>query len=139
MECVIDTNVLVDYIILESELHEKARLNLEKVDKGLVPSVVVEELAHVLNNFKLSKNTINEKIGEVLDSYEVVGISEKEINNARQIILNEQQTTFKKFNDKLILSIAKEKDLPLLTFDGGLISECKTHGVKLFVHDDKTK
>ena len=132
MECIIDTNVLVDYILLDSELHEKARLNLEKADNGFVPSVVIEELAHVLNNFKLDKNVINEKVSEVLDSYGIVEVSEDNINNARRIIVEEQHINFKKFNDKLILSIAKEKDLPLLTFDRGLIDECKIHGVKLF-------
>ena len=42
MERVIDTNVLVDYIVLDSELHEKAKEGLERIGNGLLPSVAVE-------------------------------------------------------------------------------------------------
>jgi len=131
MDCIIDTNVLVDYILLDSALHEKAKSDLEKVDYGFIPSVVIEELTHVLWRIGLDKKVINEKIGEVLDTYEVIGIGEDEILRANSVIMKEEHTSFRKFNDKLILSIAKKKDTPLLTFDGGLIEECKAHGVKL--------
>ena len=129
MECVIDTNVLVEYIIKGSDLHEKAKEYLEKIDNGILPSVVIEELAYVLNRLGLDKETIDGEIEEVLTSYEVLGIGEEEITQAREIIMREKHTTFKRFNDKLILSFAKKKDLPLLTFDGDLKNECKAFGV----------
>ncbi len=129
MECVIDTNVLVEYIIKGSDLHEKAKEYLEKIDNGILPSVVIEELAYVLNRLGLDKETIDGEIEEVLTSYEVLGIGEEEITQAREIIMREKHTTFKRFNDKLILSFAKKKDLPLLTFDVDLKNECKAFGV----------
>ena len=130
MECVIDTNVLVDYIIKGSEMHEKAKEYLEKVDNGILPSIVLEELTYVLNRMGLDKKTIDEEISEVLDSYEVLGIGEDDIMQAKDIIMQEKHTTFKRFNDKLILAFAKKRDLSLLTFDRNLRSECKAYGVK---------
>ncbi len=130
MEYVIDTNVLVDYIIKGSDMHEKAREYLEKVDNGVLPSVVLEELVYVLNRIGLDKKTIDQEITEVLNSYDVLGIGEDEIIQAKDIILQEKHTTFKRFNDKLILSFAKKKDLPLLTFDSDLKKECEACGVK---------
>lgn len=131
MECVIDTNVLVNYIIKGSDMHEKAKEYLEKIDNGVLPSVILEELAYVLNRLGLDKKTIDEEIGEVLNSYEVLGIGADEIMQAKDIIMQEKHATFKRFNDKLILSFAKKRDLPLLTFDGNLKSECEAYGIKL--------
>ncbi len=131
MECVIDTNVLVDYIIKDSDMHEKARECLEKIDNGILPSVVLEELTYVLDRLGLDKKTINEEINAVLNSYEVLGLGEDEIIQAKDIIMQEKHTTFKRFNDKLILSFAKKRDLPLLTFDRNLRDECESYGVKL--------
>ncbi len=131
MECVIDTNVLVDYIIKGSEMHEKAKEYLEKIDNGVLPSIVLEELVYVLNRMGLDKKTIEQEISEVLNSYEIFGVGEDEIMQAKDIIMHEGNTTFKRFNDKLILSFAKKKDLPLLTFDGNLKDECEAYGVKM--------
>ncbi len=124
--------MLVDYIIVDSELHKKASEGLEKIDNGFLPSVVVEELVHVLERLRLDKKVISAKIREVLDSYDVLMIGETEILEARDIIMREN-VSFKRFNDKLILSTAKRENLPLFTFDIGLIDECKANGVKPFL------
>lgn len=134
MESVIDTSILVDYIILESEFHERAKLGLDRITHGFLPSVVVEELIHVLNKLKLGKEIINEKIEEVLETYEVYSISSTNIKAASKVIIRESAITFKRFNDKLILSVAKEKSLPLFTFDQELAKECKANSVELFEH-----
>ena len=126
----IDTNVLVGYIIKGSDMHEKAKECLEKVDNGVLPSIVLEELVYVLNKIGLDKKTIDQEISEVLNSYEVLGMGEDEIIQAKDIIMREKHSTFRRFNDKLILSFAKKKDLPLLTFDSDLKNECKAYGVK---------
>ncbi|EQD56543.1 protein containing PilT protein, partial [mine drainage metagenome] len=112
--------------------HEKAKEGLERIDNGFLPSVVVEELVHVLERLKFDKKVISEKIGEVLDTYEVLSIGENEILEAKDSIMKES-VSFKKFNDKLILSTAKREDLPLFTFDEGLVDECKANGIKPFV------
>ncbi len=131
MECVIDTNVLVDYILLDSELHEKAKEGLEKIENGFVPAVVIEELVQVLGRLGVDKMIINEKIREVLASYEIISLDRENFLEAQKIINNEKGVQFKRFNDKLVLSAAKQNGLPLFTFDGDLKKECNIHGVKL--------
>ena len=131
MEGIVDTSVLVDYILLDSELNERAKASLEKLERGFLPTVVIEELVHVLGRLKLDKRTIYEKVREVLDSYELVNVNAENIFEAAEIIIEEDGPSFGQFNDKLILSIAKERSLPLLTFDLNLIKECKENGVKL--------
>ncbi|HUB92725.1 MAG TPA: PIN domain-containing protein [Candidatus Saccharimonadales bacterium] len=131
MESVIDTSVLVDYILLDSELHGAAKAGLEKITRGFLPSVVLEELASVLDRLKIDKGTINEKIEEVLETYEVCCVSGADVRAAGKIIMKEPSTSFKRFNDKLILSIAKERSLPLFTFDRELARECKANSVEV--------
>ena len=131
MECVIDTSVLVDYILMDAEMHEKAKAGLAKIDTGFIPAVVIEELVHVLERLKLNKKALNEKIGEVLDSYELLSIDKVTILNAKSMIM-EEGVSFKRFNDKLILSAAKREDLQLFTFDKELIDECIINGVNPF-------
>lgn len=131
MEGVIDTCVLVDYILMDSEQHERARLNLEKIDRGFLPSVVVEELVHALERLKLSKETIDEKVRETLESYDVLSVSAGNLAEAAAHIMKESGARFKRFNDNVILSVAKAQGLPVLTFDGDFISECKSNGVEL--------
>ncbi|MGI0134124.1 MAG: PIN domain-containing protein, partial [Candidatus Micrarchaeaceae archaeon] len=115
----------------DSERHETARKGLESLDNGSVSSVVVEELAHALTRLGIDKATIDAKIRETMETYEVLSISERNITDASTIIMNERGTSFKRFNDKLILSVAKERGAALLTFDNDLAKECRENGVKL--------
>lgn len=131
MKCVIDTSVLVDYILMDSEMHERAKAGLAKIDAGFIPAVVMEELVHVLERLKLNKKMLEEKIREVLDSYELLSIDKETILNAKNIIMDEG-ASFKRFNDKLILSTAKRENLQLFTFDKELVGECIINGVKPF-------
>jgi predicted nucleic acid-binding protein len=130
MECIIDTNVIVDYILLDSENHARAESELRKIDRGFLPTVVVEELAHVLGHLKLNKKTIEEKLRETLSSYEVLSLGEENLIGAVKMIMKEDAASFNRFNDKAILSAAKARALPLLTFDQNLIKECEANGVK---------
>ena len=43
--------------------------------------------------------------------------------------LTRHKTSFRHFDDKVILSAAKVEQVPLLTFDKELLSECKKEGV----------
>ncbi len=131
MEGIIDTSVLVDYILPESQRHEKAKEAMGKIDRGFLPTVVVEELVYVLERLEFDKKAINEKIRQVLDSYDLLGVSAANIAGSASYIMEENGATFRQFEDKLILSIAKDEGMALLTFDKRLAKECKAHGVKL--------
>lgn len=134
MECVIDTNVLVDYILIDSEMHNKAKSGLEKIVNGFVPSVVLEELVSVLARLGFDKKTISEKLKEVLESYEVLSLYEGHISEAEEMVMAEEKVSFKRFNDMLILFAAKQKNVPLFTFDKNLNEECEHYGVKPFTN-----
>jgi predicted nucleic acid-binding protein len=132
MESLIDTSVLVDYILLDSEFHQRAETGIKKIERGFLPSVVVEELAYVLDRLKLSKEMVNEKIEEVLDTYGVIGITSANLQTACKMVMKENSISFKRFNDKLILAVAKERSMQLFTFDRDLIKECEANGVRIF-------
>jgi predicted nucleic acid-binding protein len=43
-------------------MHERAKEGLGRIDNGFVPSVVVEELVHVMERLKLDEKAIYEKL-----------------------------------------------------------------------------
>lgn len=131
MRCVIDTSVLVDYMLLGSERHDRAAEALKKVGDGMVPAVVLQELAFVLWRLKVDKKTINRKLEESIMSYDVAGVAEEDIVEAMAVMMKEKEAQFRRLNDKVILSIAKKNDASLLTFDDELKGECREHGIKL--------
>ena len=50
MECVIDTSVLVDYILMDAEMHEKAKAGLAKIDTGFIPACLYSFLYLLLRD-----------------------------------------------------------------------------------------
>ena len=131
MEGLIDTSVLVDYILLDAELHKEAVSCIGKLDKCFVATVVIEELVHVLQRLRLDKNVINDKLHEVLSSCEVIGVTERTLLAASDTVMKEKDMSFRQYNDMLLLSIARDEQLPLLTFDRDLKVACSSNGVKL--------
>ncbi|MEM1546176.1 MAG: PIN domain-containing protein [Candidatus Methanomethylicia archaeon] len=132
MEALIDTNVLVYDTIEDSVFHEEAKKTLDKLDRWLIPSVVIEEFVLVLNQLNLKREIIGKKIDEILKSkrIEIVSIERSDLSSACISVLSEK-LSFKKFNDKIILSIAKRRKTHLFTFDSELKKEGKRYGVEL--------
>jgi hypothetical protein len=129
MECIADTNILIYDTIEDSEFHQKVSETLDLMDNVMVPSIVLEEFVHAMKQIKVGEDIIRKKSIEILDTYAIIPISAINMKDSIRI-LSEENVSFKRFNDKLILSVAKEKNLPLFTFDKELISECKANGVK---------
>lgn len=129
MESVIDTNVLIYDMMEDSEFHERAKDALDKIEAQIIPLTVVEEVVHVLQYLKVNKDVISKKIMEILNFDILVSAGRNEIVEAIHI-LNKEKASYRRFNDKLILGIAKEKGLPLLTFDEDLAKECNMNGIK---------
>ncbi len=130
MECVVDTNVLVFDTIEDSEFHELAAATLGKLDRWLVPTVVMEEYATVLGKLGLKRDFIRRKVSELLDPSraEVVPVEETDLRSATEII-SAERVSFRSFNDKLILAVARRRKALLLTFDKDLEGQCRRHGV----------
>lgn len=79
----------------------------------------------------LKKGFIGRRISEFLASgvVEVVPVEDEDVEIAAELISRER-TSFRSFNDKLILSIAKRRKAFLLTFDKDLNEQCMRFGVQ---------
>ena len=131
MEGLIDTSVLVDYIVLEAELHGEAVSCIGRLDRCFVATVVIEELVHVLDRLRLDRKLINDKLHEVLSSCEVLSFGTKTLLMAAETLMKAKGMTFRQYNDMILLSIAKDQRMLLLTFDKDLMEACRANGVKL--------
>ncbi len=134
MECVIDTNVLVYEMVENSDFHKKAEELLDSVDRCLIPTTVIEEFVRVTNGMNIKGSVIHERLEELLNAanMEIIPISHSNISEAAKSILK-HKLSFKRFNDELILSVAKSEKLPMLTFDSVFIASCEREGVKSIV------
>jgi predicted nucleic acid-binding protein len=102
------------------------------MEKILIPSVVLEEFVLVLNKLKIERKIIGAKIKEILENekIKIIPIESIDIFNANSTILSEK-ISFKRFNDKIILSIAKKNKIALFTFDSELRRESKKYNIRL--------
>ena len=130
-EAVIDTNVLVYDMIEDSVFHERAATLLNTLKRMIVPSVVLEEFILVLEQLRISRELIGKKIKEILRSQMVILPLEKSDFEVSLDTVLREKISFKKFNDKLILSTAKKMKLPIFTFDAELQKECEKYGLKI--------
>jgi len=91
VEALIDTNVLVYDTIEDSVFHEEAKKTLDKLDRWLIPSVVIEEFVLVLNQLNLKREIIGKKIDEILKSkrIEIVSIERSDLSSACISVLSE--------------------------------------------------
>ncbi len=133
MKAVIDTNVLIYDRIEDSIFHEEARKKLDELENWFIPSVVIEEFVFVLTQLNVNKNIIGKMVEEILTNKKavIIPLEKIDVSNATSFILSEA-TSFKKFNDKLILSVAKRKNAPLFTFDSELKKEGKKHKINFY-------
>jgi predicted nucleic acid-binding protein len=131
MEAVIDTNALVYDYVEDSQLHGQARDTLDALDRWIVPTVVLEEFIFVMTNAKLEDRLLKGKIDELLKDSRITlePLSVVDARNAVRFVSSEK-TSFFRFNDKLILSVAGKRKASLLTFDGELREECRRLGAK---------
>jgi predicted nucleic acid-binding protein len=118
----VDTNVLVYDAIEDSELREKAERILDKLERLLVPSVVMEEYVSVMSKLGIRKDLVIQTALGMLNnpSVELVPVGKTELEGAFKLIAEEEVST-RKFNDKVILYIAKRRKALLFTFDRELV------------------
>ena len=130
---VVDTNVLIYDTFEDSVFHEEAKKLLDKIEKQIVPSVVLEEFIIFLIRIGVERKIISKKIEEILTSerIELAPLKKEDFELSLRLI-NKKRLSFKKINDKLILSLARRMKAPLATFDDGLRRECAAEGVKVY-------
>ena len=132
MEAVIDTNCLIFDMVKDSEFHVSARKLLDRTDRWIVPSVVVEEFVFALKQLGVGDDLIAREVEEFLASGKAVfePVRLQDVKAALDLIKAEGISS-KRFNDKLILSIAKRDGAAVMTFDKGLQTECRSQGVEV--------
>jgi len=124
VEAIIDTNVLVYDTIEDSVFHDDVRNKLSRLKRWVIPTVVLEEFALVLIQLKVEEKFIKEKFSEILSSEktEVASILKEHFLDSTNII-SKEKTSFRRLNDKLIVSVAKTRKLPIFTYDGEIKRE----------------
>ena len=132
MEAVIDTNALVYDYVEDSQLHAEAQEVLDSTDGWVVPSVVLEEFVFVMMKANVESGLVKERVDELLNdrrtTFAPVGAAD--VKSALRL-LSSEKASLSGFNDKLVLSIASRKKIPLVTFDRELQGQSKRFGVKV--------
>ena len=126
MEAVIDTNVLVYDTIEDSTYHEDAKKKLSTLKKWVIPTIVLEEFTIVLLQLKVEKSFIRKKLLEILhdEKVEIVPLTRQYFIDSINIV-SKENISFKRLNDKLIVSVAKARKLPIFTYDKEIKKEWK--------------
>jgi len=132
MEAVIDTNALVYDYVEDSQFHKEASEALEKLDRWLVPSVVLEEFVFVMKKARLEDGLLRHKVEELLRDRKTIftPLRAVDVTGAMRLLSSEKKSLLK-FNDKVILAVASRRKAPLLTFDTELRAQSKRFGAKV--------
>lgn len=132
-EVVVDTNVLIYDTFEDSVLHKEAKKLLDKIERQIIPSVVLEEFIIFLVKIGVSKDFTKRKIKEILTSerVELIPLKREDFKFALHLISG-RDLSFRRINDKLILSLTKRRKIPLATFDAELKKECLGEKVKVY-------
>jgi hypothetical protein len=74
---------------------------------------------------------IGRKLEEILSWGELAPVVREDFESSLSMV-REEKLSFRRFNDKLILSVAMRRKLPLLTFDMELRGEGTKRNVRIF-------
>ncbi len=133
MEAVLDTNVLI-YDTFEDSIHhrEAARL-IDTLRKWVIPLIVVYEYVWFMKGMGVSVETVLRKVEEYTEPKRSLIIWESmDILRKALTRLLREDLSLSRFNDKVILTVAKEMELPLVTFDLKLRSQAEKIGVTVY-------
>jgi len=130
-EAVVDTNVLVYDTFEDSLYHETAARLLDNLDRWLVPLIVIYEYVWVLKGLNVESVHVKEKLLEYLTEGKCSLVREgaDEIRWAISTVV-EEGLSVARFNDKVALSIALRRRVPLATFDSKLRNQAKRLGIQ---------
>ncbi len=123
--------MVYDYVD-DSRFHAEAYDELERLDGWLIPSVVLEEFVFAMKNAKLNDAPLKRKVDELLSDRRTLftPVEARDVRSA-VTLLSSEKASFLRFNDKLVLSVARRRKSPLLTFDKQLQAESRRAGVRL--------
>ena len=132
MEAIIDTNILVYETIEDSMYHKEVVEKLKDLESLYIPTNILIEFILVMKKLKLENQIIMRKILEILEdpSTSLINIAKMDFKESLRIIIRENRD-MKEINDKIILALAKRKNLPIYTYDRQLKQQARKYGVKV--------
>ena len=132
MEAIIDTNILIYETIEDSMYHKEVVEKLKDLESLYIPTNILIEFILVMKKLKLENEVIMYKISEILEdpSISLISIAKMDFKESLKIIIRENRD-MKEINDKIILALAKRKNLPIYTYDRQLKQQARKYGVKV--------
>ena len=132
MEAIIDTNILIYETIEDSMYHKEVVEKLKDLESLYIPTNILIEFILVMKKLKLENQIIMRKILEILEdpSITLINIAKMDFKESLRIIIRENRD-MKEINDKIILALAKRKNLPIYTYDRQLKQQARKYGVKV--------
>lgn len=123
----IDTNVFIYAILQDSEFHQQARDFLAKLERWIVPSIVIYELYWFFRAEGYDKEQIEKVVKSIIDSQRsrIAGDSGGFTKRALELTKNPTR-----FNDMVILAVA-EKYRKLATYDRRLRKDAENLGIEV--------
>ncbi len=131
MEALVDSNVYVYRAIRDSAHHLEARKFLEELSVWITPTLVFHEVIWALYELLGRENAL--KFAFVMLRHRklrMVPTTEQDIRWALAEVEGEG-ISLARYNDKVILAVARRLKLPLLTFDKQLLSQASRSDVEV--------
>ncbi|MHA1522516.1 MAG: PIN domain-containing protein [Promethearchaeota archaeon] len=121
MHAIIDTNILIYDTIEDSIHHQESQELLNNLSSWQIPIIVMYEYIWFFRELKFTAIQVNELIKGRISNPKCKIISDDMTYTQDALTQSiSQKFSLSRFNDMVILSVAKRKDLPLLTFDNKL-------------------
>lgn len=131
MEALVDSNVYVYRALKDSAYHAKARELLEELLAWVTPTLVIHEVVWTLHEL-LGRRPTLEYSSRLLAhrKLRLVPVVEQDIRWAVSRIESEN-ISLARYNDKVVLAVARRLEVPLLSFDKQLLSQASRSGVEV--------
>ena len=121
---IVDTSVLHAYVAREDKLHPLAVALLSRIEQPVLPSIVVHELV-----WSLRRRYGAERASQLASHALLVLGAQVEPVTLEDVKFALQDA--KRYQDLLVVSVARRMNLPLATFDAGMIRLAKRYNVAL--------
>ena len=132
MHAIIDTNIIIYDTIEDSMHHQESKELLNDLSGWLMPSIVMYEYIWFFRELKYNANQVNDLLqGRISHpKCKIVADDITYTQNALNLCIS-NNFSLSRFNDMVILSVAKKKNFPILTFDNNLRKNAKSLNIEL--------
>ncbi|MDK2372659.1 MAG: PIN domain-containing protein [Candidatus Korarchaeota archaeon] len=126
----IDTNVLIYDTYEDSMHHGDASQLLDRLEEWVIPLIVIYEYIWFLKGMGVDPSTALDKLEDYISSEKSRTYKEGELLIRKALgSLAEERISLNRFNDEVIIRIAREEGISLATFDKRMRSRARKLGV----------